>query len=63
MRRAAVLYLPSEPSVALLMDALPASVSVDPAIGTFESTSWTQELLPPALVCAAVALVLHSSAV
>ena len=32
------------------MDALPPSVRVDPALGTFVSMSWTQELLPPALV-------------
>ena len=57
-----VLYLPAEPSVALLMDALPPSVRVDPALGTFVSTSWTQELLPPALVLLVVAVTLLTAA-
>ena len=59
VRREPVLYLPHEPSVALLMDALPPSVQVDRALGTFASTSWTQELVPPALALAATALTLH----
>lgn len=51
-----VLYLPSDPAVALLMDSLPPSVTVDAATGSFVSTSWTQELLPPVLALLILAL-------
>jgi len=54
-----VLYLAAEPGVAMLMDALPPHVRVDPALGTFASTSWTQELVPPVLVLVATALALQ----
>jgi hypothetical protein len=45
-----VLYLASDPSVAMLMDALPPSVRIDPALGVFLSDSWVQELAPPVIM-------------
>ena len=42
-----VLYLPAEPSVALMMDALPTTVTIDSATGTFVSAAWRKELVLP----------------
>ena len=34
---------------------------IDPALGTFLSSSWAQELVPPALTLITVALALHGA--
>ena len=54
-----VLYLPGEPSVAMLMDSLPPSVRVDPGRGLFVSSSWAQELVPPVLMVVALVVGWH----
>ena len=53
-----VLYLPAEPSVALMMDALPATVSIDAATGTFVSAAWRRELVLPFVAVSATVLTL-----
>ena len=49
-----VLYLPSEPAVALLLDSLPVNVRVDPSTGSFVSSKWIPGLVPPALMVVGV---------
>ena len=45
-----VLYFPSDPTVVLLLDSLPAAVKVHGPTGTFYSSGWVINLLPGALL-------------